>query len=77
MTALENIKNGLIDRILATQNEKLLQAIQTIFESSKTEELVEFSPEQIKMITMAKEDVAAGRLVSEEDLKASDPEWLQ
>ena len=76
MTALENIKNGLIDRILATQNEKLLEAIQTIFEASKTEEIVEFTPEQVKMVMMAKEDVAAGRLISEEDLKASDPEWL-
>lgn len=76
MTALENIKNGLIDRILATQNEKLLQAIQTIFEASKTEEIVDFSREQVRMIMMAKEDVAAGRLISEEDLKASDPEWL-
>lgn len=77
MTALENIKNGLIDRILATQNEKLLQAIQTIFEASKNDGIVDFSPEQIKMIMMAKEDVADGRVISEEDLKASDPEWLK
>ena len=32
MTALENIKNSLIDRILATKNEKLLEAIDRMSE---------------------------------------------
>ncbi len=77
MTALENIKNSLIDRILATQNERLLQAISTIFETSATEEAVTLSPEQIEMLAMSDEDIASGRVVSEDNLKESDPEWLQ
>lgn len=77
MTALENIKNNLIDRILATQNEKLLQAINTIFETSSIEETVVLSSEQIEMLAMSDDDIANGRIVSDEDLKASDPEWLR
>ncbi|KOS07179.1 hypothetical protein AM493_14860 [Flavobacterium akiainvivens] len=77
MTALENIKNSLIDRILATQNERLLQAISTIFETSASEETVGLSSEQIEMLAMSDDDIVNGRVISEEDLKASDPEWLQ
>lgn len=77
MTTLDNIKNGLIDRILATQNVRLLQAISTIFESAKTEEIVTLTPEQVEMLQMAMDDVAAGRVISNEDLKKSDPEWLR
>jgi len=35
VNAIENIKNGLIDKILATKNEKLLQAISTILNQLK------------------------------------------
>ncbi|NDI98595.1 hypothetical protein GWA97_05870 [Flavobacterium sp. LaA7.5] len=77
MEAIDNIKNGLIDRILATQNEKLLQAISTIFESAKTEEIVTLTPEQVEMLQMSEDDIANGRLISEDDLKASEPEWLR
>lgn len=77
MTSLENTKHGLIDRILATQNEEFLKAITTIFESAKQEEIVTLSPEQIEMLRMSEDDIANGRLISEEELKASDPEWLK
>lgn len=77
MTSLESTRHSLIDRIIATKNEKFLKAITAIFDSAQTEEIVELSPEQIKMIMMAKEDIAAGRIVSDEDLNASDPEWLK
>jgi hypothetical protein len=77
MTALENIKNGLIDRILATNNEKFLKAITAIFESAQTEEIVELSPAQIEMLRMSEDDIANGRIISEKELKASDPEWLK
>lgn len=76
MTTLDNIKNGLIDRILATKNEKFLQAMTTIFESAQTEEVIALTSAQIEMLAMSEDDILNGRLVSEEDLKASDPEWL-
>jgi archaellum component FlaF (FlaF/FlaG flagellin family) len=77
MTTLDTIKNELIDRILATKNEKFLQAMTTIFESAQTEDIVALSSEQIEMLAMSEDDIVNGRLVSEEDLKASNPEWLR
>lgn len=75
MTAIDTIKNGLIDRILATKNEKLLQAINTIFESAKDEEVVALSSEQFEMLAMSEDDIINGRLISEEDLDKLDSEW--
>ncbi|MDV6167683.1 hypothetical protein R1T16_04555 [Flavobacterium sp. DG1-102-2] len=75
MTAIENIKNGLIDRILATKNEKLLQAISTIFESAQAEEEVSLSSEQLEMLAMSEDDIANGRLISEDDLDKLDSGW--
>jgi hypothetical protein len=77
MTSLENVKHKLIDHILTIQNEEFLKAIITIFDFANLEERVTLSPEQIEMLRMAQEDIANGRLISDEDLKASDPDWLK
>ena len=76
MTALENIKNSLIDRILATKNEKLLEAIDRIFVSTQTEEIISLSSEQIEMLSMSERDIEAGNFISESELNKRDSEWL-
>jgi hypothetical protein len=76
MTALENIKNSLIDRILATKNEKLLEAIDRIFASTQTEEIISLSSEQIEMLSMSERDIEAGNFISESELNKRDSEWL-
>ena len=70
MNALENIKNSLIDRILASRNEQLLEAIKTIFDSNPSEEIVSLSTEQIEMLAMSENDIENGKLVSEAELMA-------
>jgi hypothetical protein len=50
VNALENIKNSLIDRILATKNEQLLEAIKSIFDSTQSEEIISLSTEQIEIV---------------------------
>jgi hypothetical protein len=76
MTALENIKNSLIDRILATKNEKLLEAIDRIFASTQTEEIISLSSEQIEMLSMSERDIETGNFISESELNKRDSEWL-
>jgi len=77
MSTLENIRNRLIDRILATRNEKFLQAIENIFDSTQNEEIVNFSSEQIEMLLMSENDINKGNVVSESELNKSDDKWLQ
>lgn len=76
MTAIENIKNKLIDRILATKNEKFLEAISRIFESTQSEELINLSSEQIEMLILSDSDIATKNYVSESELNESDSKWL-
>jgi hypothetical protein len=76
MTGIETIKNNLIDRILATRNEKLLQAISNIFESIQTDDIVSLSSEQIEMLLMSEKDIESGNLISESELNESDSKWL-
>lgn len=76
MNTLENIKNSLIDRILATRNEKLLEAIKSIFDSTQSEEIISLSTEQIEMLSMSEKDIEYGKLVSESELSNRDSKWL-
>ena len=77
MNALENIKNSLIDSILATRNERLLEAIKTIFDSTQSEEIISLSTEQIEMLSMSEKDIEEGKLVSESELNKRDAKWLR
>ena len=76
MRAIDNIKNSLIDRILATKNERLLEALNSIFDSTQTEEIISLSSEQIEMLSMSDKDIQSGKFISEADLKNRDSEWL-
>ena len=58
MTTLDSIKNRLIDRILAVQNEKFLEAIEKIFVTTQKEEVVKLYPEQMEMLMMSDADIA-------------------
>ena len=77
MSAIENIRNRLIDRILATRNERFLEAIENIFISTQNEEIVNLTSEQIEMLLMSENDIKEGNLVSESELNKSDNKWLQ
>ena len=76
MTTIDIIKNNLIDKIIATNNEKLLNAISGIFESTQSEDKVELSSEQIEMLLMSEDNIRSGKLISEDELRKTDLEWL-
>ncbi len=76
MPTIECIKNRLIDRILATKNEQLLEAIENIFVSTQNEDIVSLTSEQIEMLMMSEEDISYGNVVSEDELEKRDTQWL-
>lgn len=76
MTNLESIKNRLIDRILAVQNESFLEAIEKLFISTQKEEKVQLYPEQKELLMMSESDICEGNVVTEADLDKMDSEWL-
>jgi hypothetical protein len=76
MTTLESIKNRLVDRILAVQDEKFLEAVERIFVTTQKEETVKLYPEQKEMLMMSDADIAAGNFISESELEKLDSQWL-
>ena len=77
MTQIQNIKNKLIDRIMASKNEALLFSIYGIFSSLDSDsDLITFSEEQTAMIKLAENDIALGNFISQENLDEKDKEWL-
>lgn len=76
MTRLDTIRNRLIDRIMTTKNEQLLSAIDSIFHSTQEDERWSLNSYQIEMLMMSEKDIEQGNLISEEDLKKADSEWM-
>jgi uncharacterized pyridoxamine 5'-phosphate oxidase family protein len=78
MTNLEILKTRLIDRILLTGNQTLLETIDNIFSLSQNpaNEVLELTSEQIEMLMMSEEDIKFNRLITQEELDKSDEKWL-
>lgn len=76
MTSLESTKNRLIDRILAVNDEKFLEAIENVIMTSGHENEVLLYPEQIEMLTMSDADIENGNVVAESDLEKLDSKWM-
>jgi hypothetical protein len=77
MTTIQTTKNRLISRILATKNEDLLAAMETIFANTQQSEIASLSSEQIEMLLMSESDIASGNLISEEELDKLDSQWMK
>lgn len=75
MKAINTLKTSLIDKILTIENQELLEALQTIVNST-SDEKVKFTDAQNAMIQMSEEDIKYGRIISQEDLDKEDLAWL-
>jgi len=77
MATVDNIRNGLIDKILAIKNKDFLQALdKLITSSSSTSELVELTKEQKIMLEMSEKDIKSGKLISQDAMNKRNLEWL-
>ncbi len=76
MTTLDNVKNRLIDRILITRNEQLLNTIDAIFNLTQTEDNLTLNSYQAEMLMMSEKDIKQGKLISETELKEVDKKWM-
>lgn len=77
MTTIDDIRDKLIGRIMATENIELLKAIDHILESLKEDETaVHLHPSRIKMLELSEKDIQHGILISEEELDKMDEQWL-
>lgn len=77
MTTVENIRSGLIDKILTIKNKDFLQALDQLIVSSASDlGMVETTPEQKLMLDMSEDDIKSGRLISQDAMNKRNLEWL-
>jgi len=77
MATVDNIRNGLIDKIMSIKNKDFLVALDKLITSSSSEsEIVELTKEQKTMLEMSEEDIKNGRLISQERMDKRNLEWL-
>ena len=77
MAAVDDLRNGLIDKILSIKNRDFLEALDKLV-SSKTSEsdIIELTNEQKAMLEMSEQDIKEGKLISQEAMDKRNLEWL-
>ncbi|SFT55757.1 hypothetical protein SAMN04489724_1323 [Algoriphagus locisalis] len=77
MATVDNLKNGLIDKILSIKNREFLEALDKLISSSSPElDNVKLTDEQKMMLEMSEEDIKYGKLISQEAMDKRNLEWL-
>ena len=78
MATIDNIRNNIIDKLLAISNKEYLSALYQIVEKGQTvNSSVELTEEQILMLQLSMDDIKNGRTITQEQLDKEDLEWLK
>ena len=76
MENLENLRASLVQKIFSTNNLNLLEAINKIFTSTEEEKKYILFENQKKLLMVAEEQIKYGEVVSDEELRKLDEEWM-
>jgi len=77
VATIDNIRLGLIDKILSIKNKDFLEALDKLISSSESEsEIVELTEEQKLMLEMSENDIKLGKLISQDAMNKRNQEWL-
>ena len=75
---IDNIRNGIIDKLLTISNKEYLSALYQIVETSSIDnDKVKLTEEQILMLKLSDEDIDNGKLISQSQLDKDDLKWLK
>ena len=77
MKQVDNIRNSLIDKILAIRNKDFLKALDNLIVSSSASGNVILTEEQKLMLQMSENDIASNQIISQDDLDKQDIEWIR
>ena len=78
MATVDTLRNDIIDKLLAISDKDYLSALNKLVgNSAKDNEIVELTNEQKLILQLSDKDIAAGRLISQDELDRKDLEWLK
>ena len=77
MATTEQIRNNLIDKLLAIRNRDIIAALDKLLETTVKENDIYITSEQQKLILRASEiDIHNGDLISDEEINQKEDLWL-
>jgi hypothetical protein len=78
MAQIDNLRNGIIEKILAISNKDYLKALYQLVDNSKLENNnVCLTDEQVLMLKLSDKDINNGCLISQNELDKQDLKWLK
>lgn len=78
MISTTDIRNKIIDQIMAIKDAEFLRALSEMIDKSHVQEkAVQLTEEQKIMLAMSEEDIEAGRTIDQLTLNESELEWLK
>jgi len=78
MISVTDIRNKLIDQLMAIKNVGYLKALSDMIDLSRVQEtVVPLTEEQKIMLTMSEEDIKTGRTIDQYTLNERELEWLK
>jgi hypothetical protein len=78
MISTTDIRNKIIDQVMAIKDAEFLRALSEMIDKSNVQEkAVQLTEEQKIMLAMSEEDIEAGRTVDQLTLNERELEWLK
>jgi hypothetical protein len=78
MTTTDQIRNGIIEKLLTISNKEYLTALfQLIKNGPADKDNVKFTEEQLFMLKLSDKDIKEGKLIPHSQLDKSDLKWLK
>ena len=75
MSHTEHLRNSIIEKLLSISNPDLLKAFKEILESSE-EDKITLNKSQRELLNMSQNDIAKGKIITQNELDKLDSEWL-
>lgn len=77
MATVGNIRNALINKILAINDKEVLSALDKLISLKDDDGPIELTEEQRILLEMSEDDIENGRMVAEKGLFYQQREWLK
>ena len=78
MATVDDLRNNIIDKLLAISSEDYLSTIYQIIDQNKIKSnKIILTKQQIEMLEMSENDIQNSKLILQEDLDKSDLKWLK
>jgi hypothetical protein len=78
MAQVDNLRNGIIEKLMSISNKDYLKALYELIDNSKHEKgKINLTEEQILMLKLSDKDIKQGRLKPQNQIDKEDLQWLK